>query len=307
MSDERIYAPNTCQVPNIIIDYWMHKLSDTQFKVLMVITRKTLGWGKLRDNISSSQIEKLTGFTDRTVRRAVLDLMKLQLITCTCNNEEDGTSAPNTFQLYILENKENIIPRHQRPPHPVTPDGDTPSPVTPTKPKTKPTSLKGNDYGTEKSLPFQSEKEGIHEKTKYPLRKDQMPYFEQMKSLDLGIDDQKIMIKIRDAFKKGKVKQLQNAICHIRAEIEKGTKFKKERIALFTQAYNEKISPISENVIKNKKFAEVNKRKANWVALEIHEKYVICLKCNKELSLDRPQKEFENELSKLFDCSSIYN
>lgn len=307
MSDERIYTPNTCQVPNVIIDYWMHKLTDTQFKVLMVITRKTLGWQKIRDNISSSQIESMTGFSCSAVRRAVIELQKLELITCSANSEEDGTSAPNTFQLHILENKETIIPCHQRHPHPSRSDRVTPPLVTPTKPKTKPTNQKALSKDSDKTLPFESQKGVIAGENKFPLKKDQKPYFDEMKALDLGIDDQTIVIKIRDAFKKGKVKHLEDAISHIREEVAKGTKFKKERIALFTQVFNGKVSPISENAIKNRDYAKACKEKANWGALEIHEKYVKCKNSEKEISLDRLPKEFHSELKDLYEISKLYN
>lgn len=169
--------------------------------------------------------------------------------------------------------------------------------------KTIPKVYKGNDYNNEKSLPFHSEKGEKEEKTKFPLKKEQKPYFDEMKSLDLGIDDEKIMIKIRDAFKKGKVSQLRNAISHIREEIKKGTKFKKERIALFTQVFNGKIVPISENSQKNREYAQANR----WGSLEIHDKYVKCTNSGKEISLDRPIKDFKSELNDLFELSKIYN
>jgi hypothetical protein len=36
----------------ILFDYWMPRLTDGQFKVLMAIARKTYGWHKKKDAIS---------------------------------------------------------------------------------------------------------------------------------------------------------------------------------------------------------------------------------------------------------------
>lgn len=306
VSDQLVYTPNTCQVPNVIIDYWMYHLSDTQFKVLMVITRKTLGWWKIRDNISSAQIEKLTGFSDRAVRKAVIELERLKLITVIANTSEK-LCLPNTYQLNIIEVQKSSTPERSDTTPPERSDTTPPNGGSPTKSKTKPTSQKALSKDDDKTLPFHSEKGGGGQRTKFPLKKEQAIYFEQMKALDLGIEDEKIIIKIRDAFKKGKVKQLEDAISHIREEITKGTKFKKERIALFTQVFNGKVAPISENVVKNRAMAEALKDKLNWSALEIRDKYVKCIKCEKEISLDKEPKAFHPELKDLYELSKIYN
>lgn len=84
--------PNTTQIPNIIIDEWAGRLSGTEFKILIVITRQTIGWiedfetgrRKSRDWLSMSQIELKTGGKRRTISDAVKALIeKHHLIEAT--------------------------------------------------------------------------------------------------------------------------------------------------------------------------------------------------------------------------------
>jgi len=67
-------VPNHTQIPNIIIDEHMSELSHAQFKVLMAICRKTIGWHKRKDYISISQIVELTGVSNKTVVGAIKQL-----------------------------------------------------------------------------------------------------------------------------------------------------------------------------------------------------------------------------------------
>lgn len=61
--------PNTTQIPNIILDDWLPRLNDVEFRILMVVTRQTLGWvmddasgrRKERDWLSMSQLAQKTG------------------------------------------------------------------------------------------------------------------------------------------------------------------------------------------------------------------------------------------------------
>lgn len=71
--------PNTTQVPNIILDEWMPRLSDAEFRVLLVVVRQTLGWiedketkrRKEKDWISHSQLARKTGKGTASITRAI--------------------------------------------------------------------------------------------------------------------------------------------------------------------------------------------------------------------------------------------
>lgn len=79
---------NSTQVPNIILDYWMPKLSDTSFKILLTITRQTIGYiedkdsgmRKKEDWISYSQLINKTGRKAPAIVMALRDLEEKKLI-----------------------------------------------------------------------------------------------------------------------------------------------------------------------------------------------------------------------------------
>jgi phage replication O-like protein O len=76
----RISAPNYTQTPNDLFDHWLPHLSEGELKVLLVVMRKTFGWHKVRDRISASQLSKITGLTEETVRICARTLEKKGVI-----------------------------------------------------------------------------------------------------------------------------------------------------------------------------------------------------------------------------------
>jgi phage replication O-like protein O len=79
-------VPNHTKIPNIIIDQHMAELSHAQFKVLMAICRKTIGWHKQSDYISISQIVELAGVSNKTVVGAIKQLEKKGFIVTQKTN-----------------------------------------------------------------------------------------------------------------------------------------------------------------------------------------------------------------------------
>lgn len=57
-----------------------HPLTKRQYKILLAIIRKTYGYGKVEDDISSSQLAKLTGLTSAHCRGTLLELEKLNIV-----------------------------------------------------------------------------------------------------------------------------------------------------------------------------------------------------------------------------------
>lgn len=70
----RMLIPNTAQIPNVLFDVVMARVSPAQFKVLMAVARKTYGWGKESDRISLSQLQQMTGLSRQGVIDAVAGL-----------------------------------------------------------------------------------------------------------------------------------------------------------------------------------------------------------------------------------------
>ena len=88
------------KLDNAIIDFWMSRLSNSEFKTLLAIYRKTIGWGKQYDRISQNQISDMTGITTRSVRTAITSLEELKLIITTGKNKSVKMFTLNTEELF---------------------------------------------------------------------------------------------------------------------------------------------------------------------------------------------------------------
>jgi len=101
------FIPNSFQLPNIIIDKYLYTLSDFELKVYLIIVRKTKGWQKEKDNIALSQFKKILRIKDdRTIRRALKGLLKLNLI-----KKEENKGRESTFKINL-----NFDPSHAHDP-----------------------------------------------------------------------------------------------------------------------------------------------------------------------------------------------
>ncbi len=77
---EKLKVQNHTQIANIIIDQYLPKLSLTELKVIMAIARKTIGWHKISDRISCSQLVKMTGLSKNGIKSGIKGLIELKLI-----------------------------------------------------------------------------------------------------------------------------------------------------------------------------------------------------------------------------------
>lgn len=71
---------NYTAIPNIIFDEHMNDMTGAELKVIMCICRKTIGWHKLTDRISQSQISQMTGLSVNAIKKAVCSLVDKMLI-----------------------------------------------------------------------------------------------------------------------------------------------------------------------------------------------------------------------------------
>lgn len=95
--------PNHTQVPNILLDVMMLDMSESELKVTLAIVRKTLGWHKKKDQISYSQLEKLTGMGRQAVSTGIEAALKRGLIEIVGT----GSRGVNIFGLVIDDQYEN--------------------------------------------------------------------------------------------------------------------------------------------------------------------------------------------------------
>jgi phage replication O-like protein O len=89
---------NFTQMPNVVFDYWMSRLKDSEFKILVCLCRKIYGWHKTSDSISVSQLCKVTGLAKQTVINGVKELESLNLVT-KIQTQDDRGYLPNTYKL----------------------------------------------------------------------------------------------------------------------------------------------------------------------------------------------------------------
>lgn len=87
------YARGFTRVPNIFFDDWLPALSGNEIKVLMAIWRKTIGWRKDIDNISSRQLTRLCGLSRSSTTHAVKSLVSKGLIEKFRNGSNANWSA----------------------------------------------------------------------------------------------------------------------------------------------------------------------------------------------------------------------
>ena len=75
-------VPNYTQTPNVFFDNIMKTLTESEFRVMLAIIRKTFGWHKTRDRISLSQIMEITGMSRQGVINGIDGLLRKGHINC---------------------------------------------------------------------------------------------------------------------------------------------------------------------------------------------------------------------------------
>jgi len=136
----KIFAPTYTQTPNDLFDSWLPHLKEVELKVILVIMRKTLGWHKIRDRISISQLQKLTGSTATNIIISIDGLIEKGLITKEVVGEI-GTQK-TFYELVIHENSNNSYPCQSSSPPPANLRGGTPANLAGTKETAKKTNQK---------------------------------------------------------------------------------------------------------------------------------------------------------------------
>jgi len=99
------FIPNSFQVPNVLVDEYITKLSSHSFKLLLFIIRKTRGWQKTKDTISATQLAEVLGFKMiRKVYPYVKELEALNLIKV-------HKSLGKTNQYSLGKNFDKVVPK----------------------------------------------------------------------------------------------------------------------------------------------------------------------------------------------------
>ena len=99
------FIPNSFQISNSVIDEYLSRMSGNAWKCYGLIVRKTRGWQKTHDSLSTSQIQKATGIkSEETVEKAINELIELGLI-----GKQSRSGLPNVYFL-ISDPKKGSTP-----------------------------------------------------------------------------------------------------------------------------------------------------------------------------------------------------
>ena len=94
---------NFIMVPIEVVDEHLKKLSGAEIKVLLAITRKTIGWHKDTDWICNKQMMEITGLSKKSIILAVTSLIDKKLII------QETVGDPGKEKLcYELDFKEGV-------------------------------------------------------------------------------------------------------------------------------------------------------------------------------------------------------
>jgi len=106
------FTPNTTPTPNWLFNGELKKMNETQLKVVLLVTRKTLGWfdpktegRKDQDYISQSQFIEYTGQGNRAIATAIQGCVEQGWIIArdgegnTCETPEKRTGRKVWYQL----------------------------------------------------------------------------------------------------------------------------------------------------------------------------------------------------------------
>jgi len=90
--------PRHTRIPNAILDS-MADLTEPELRVLLIITRKTIGWQKECDLISLTQLEKLTGLSRPAVNKALHTAIERGWVECTGRGKQNTGCYKLTSEL----------------------------------------------------------------------------------------------------------------------------------------------------------------------------------------------------------------
>lgn len=107
-----IFPCNFTQIPNIVFDYWMPILSNTEFKVLLYICRETFGWQRAKKNISLKCLGEKTGLSKSTVCTSLKKLIELKLVISIHSKPTHGDDDVNGYYINVrgvVQNLDNVV------------------------------------------------------------------------------------------------------------------------------------------------------------------------------------------------------
>jgi phage replication O-like protein O len=93
----KLLIPNTCQVPNVLLDKIMSQVSGAAFKVAMAIARQTYGFQETSRHIGLTKLSELTGLSRPAVVGGIKELGEL----LTVKHGPKNSRTSNEYALNI--------------------------------------------------------------------------------------------------------------------------------------------------------------------------------------------------------------
>lgn len=112
--DNAMASDGWTMTPNDYLDH-MSTLGNAELRVLLAITRKTIGYQKDTDVISFSQFEEITGLARQHVKAAIDSLLSKGIISRT-----DAKRSSFSYRLVTLGNQSPKVTSNEGLPEPVT-------------------------------------------------------------------------------------------------------------------------------------------------------------------------------------------
>ena len=91
--------PNSFQTPNILTDEFMSLLDGDEVKCYLAVTRKTLGWLKMSDRISKSQLMEMSGLSEGRVTDCMKNLVSFGLVVRKSENNAENHGIEWALQM----------------------------------------------------------------------------------------------------------------------------------------------------------------------------------------------------------------
>ena len=107
---KRLLIPNTCQVPNVLLDEVMPNVSGAGLKVLLAIVRQTYGFGQTSKQISFKRLCALTGLSTPSVASGIRELGDL----ITINKGPKNSHIQNEYSLNLDVGSGQLLKKFNR-------------------------------------------------------------------------------------------------------------------------------------------------------------------------------------------------
>ena len=165
------FIPNSFQVPNVLVDEYITKLSSQSFKLLLFIIRKTKGWQKTKDTISTTQLAKVVGL--KMIRKVYPYIAELEALNLIKVHKSQG----KTNQYSLGKNFDKVVPKK-----------DTTQKETSTQKEQYPVPKKSSGTSTQKEHSTKDTIKTTNKKTIKEINKESL--------IELFFDDEKPLVEI---------------------------------------------------------------------------------------------------------------